>query len=309
MTGAINLDKLNLDGKVAIVTGSGQGLGLAFAQALAKAGAAVVVNDIDAAAAAAAVASIEGAGGRAVAEVVAVGSAQAADQLVARAVESFGRLDILCTNAGNLRDKVLWNLTDEDFDSVINTHLRGTFTCARSAVRQMRAQGGGGRLILIGSPAGQRGNPGQTAYAAAKAGIAAFARTWSMECARSAITVNAIIPVAFTRMVATIPAFAPLAESVARGERLPDRLRKGKGMGMGTPEDVAPLLVYLASEKASQVTGQCIGIGGDKLALWSHPTEIRSSFSDGGWSAESIAELWSSTVGQDLESVGLPPIE
>ncbi|MDB5777792.1 MAG: short-chain dehydrogenase/reductase [Polaromonas sp.] len=301
------MDTLKLDGKVAIVTGSGQGLGLAFAQALAKAGAAVVVNDIDAGAAAAAVASIEQAGGHAVAEVVAVGSTPAAEQLVARAVSAFGRLDIVCTNAGNLRDKVLWNLTDEDFDSVVTTHLRGTFTCARAAVRQMRAQGGGGRLILIGSPAGQRGNPGQTAYAAAKAGIAAFARTWSMECARSAITVNAIIPVAFTRMVATIPAFAPLAESVARGERLPDRLRKG--MGMGTPEDVAPLLVYLASDQAAHVTGQCIGIGGDKLALWSHPQEISSAFSDGGWSAESIAELWPGTVGQALESVGLPPLE
>jgi len=301
------MDTLNLSGKVAIVTGSGQGLGLAFAKALANAGAAVVVNDIDAGAAAAAVASIEQAGGRAVAEVVAVGSTPAAEQLVARAVSAFGRLDILCANAGNLRDKVLWNLTDEDFDSVITTHLRGTFTCARAAVRQMRAQGGGGRLILIGSPAGQRGNPGQTAYAAAKAGIAAFARTWSMECARSAITVNAIIPVAFTRMVATIPAFAPLAGSVARGERLPDRLRKG--MGMGTPEDVAPLAVFLASDQAAHVTGQCIGLGGDKLALWSHPKETSSAFSDGGWSAESIAELWPSTVGQALESVGLPPLE
>jgi NAD(P)-dependent dehydrogenase (short-subunit alcohol dehydrogenase family) len=301
------MDTLNLNGKVAIVTGSGQGLGLAFATALAKAGAAVVVNDIDAGAAAAAVAAIEQAGGRAVAEVVAVGGTPAAEQLVARAVGAFGRLDIVCANAGNLRDKVLWNLTDDDFDSVVTTHLRGTFTCARAAVRQMRAQGGGGRLILIGSPAGQRGNPGQTAYAAAKAGIAAFARTWSMECARSSITVNAIIPVAFTRMVATIPAFAPLAGSVARGERLPDRLRKG--MGMGTPGDVAPLAVYLASDASAHVTGQCIGLGGDKLALWSHPKEIRSAFSDGGWSAESIAELWPSTVGQALESVGLPPLE
>lgn len=301
------MNELNLNGKVAIVTGSGQGLGLAFAQALAKAGAAVVVNDIDAEAAANAVASIAQAGGRAVAEVVAVGSTEAADRLVARAVETFGRLDILCTNAGNLRDKVLWNLTDDDFDSVITTHLRGTFTSARAAVRQMRAQGSGGRLILIGSPAGQRGNPGQTAYAAAKAGIAAFARTWSMECARSAITVNAIIPVAFTRMVATIPAFAPLADSVGRGERLPDRLRKG--MGMGTPQDVAPLLVYLASDQAAGITGQCIGLGGDKLALWSHPQEIRSAFSDGGWTAESIAELWPTTVGQEAQSVGLPPLE
>ena len=301
------MDTLNLDGKVAIVTGSGQGLGLAFARALAKAGAAVVINDIDADAAAAAVASIEQAGGRAVAEVVAVGATPAAEQLVARAVAAFGRLDIMCTNAGNLRDKVMWNLTDEDFDSVVSTHLRGTFTCARAAVRQMRTQGGGGRLILIGSPAGQRGNPGQTAYAAAKAGIAAFARTWSMECARSAITVNATIPVAFTRMVATIPTFAPLGDSVARGERLPDRLRKG--MGMGTPEDVAPLAVFLASDQAAHVTGQCIGIGGDKLALWSHPQGIRSAFSDGGWNAQAIAELWPSATELARESVGLPPLE
>jgi NAD(P)-dependent dehydrogenase (short-subunit alcohol dehydrogenase family) len=124
-----------------------------------------------------------------------------------------------------------------------------------------------------------------------------------MECARSNITVNAIVPVAFTRMVATMPAYAPYAEMVERGERLPDKLRKGEGLGL--PGDVAPLLVYLASEEASGVTGQCIGIGGDRLSLWSHPKEVATAFSDGGWSAEMIAETWKTTIGAKPEGVGL----
>jgi NAD(P)-dependent dehydrogenase (short-subunit alcohol dehydrogenase family) len=295
--------EIRLDGKVALVTGSGRGLGLAFAKALSRAGAAVVVNDIDPEAAEQAVKEIRAEGGRVTFDLGAVGSTAAADRLIATAVGEFGRLDILCANAGNLRDRVLWNLTDEDFDSIIETHLRGTFTCARAAVRQMRQQGEGGRVVVLASPAGQRGNLGQTAYAAAKAGIASFARTWSMECARANITVNAIVPVAFTRMVAMMPAYAPYAEMVQRGERLPDTLRKGEGLGLA--EDVAPLLVYLASEHASGVTGQCIGIGGDRLSLWSHPQEIATAFSDGGWSAEAIAETWKTTLGRKLENVGL----
>ena len=120
-----------------------------------------------------------------------------------------------------LRDRVLWKMTDEDFDLVIATHLRGTFTCARAAAIRMREQGEGGRIIVVGSPAGQRGNFGQTNYAAAKAGIAAFARTWAMELARAQITVNAVIPTAWTAMTASIPAYAPLVERVERGEPLP----------------------------------------------------------------------------------------
>src|SRR5207245_3004500 len=121
---------MNLDAKVAVVTGSGRGIGRAYAQALAAAGAAVVVNDVDGDVAQEAVDSITGAGGRAVSEVVGVASSEAADRLVNRAVEAFGRLDVMCTNAGILRDRVLWKMTDEDFDAVIETHLRGTFTCA-----------------------------------------------------------------------------------------------------------------------------------------------------------------------------------
>jgi NAD(P)-dependent dehydrogenase (short-subunit alcohol dehydrogenase family) len=302
--GVETMDTLSLTGKVAIVTGSGRGLGLAFARALAGAGAAVLVNDIDAATAEAAAASIREAGGMAVAQAGAVGPTETAERLVERAVAEFGRLDILCANAGILRDKVLWNMSDEDFDAVIHTHLRGTFTCARAAVRQMRAQAQGGRVLLVGSPAGQRGNFGQGNYAAAKAGIAAMARTWSMECARSGITVNAIVPVAWTQMVASIPAMAPIAQALERGEPIPADIRQR--MGLGLPEDVAPLITFLASDRAAQVTGQCIGLGGDKLALWSHPQELRAAFQAGGWTAEDIAAVWSSTVGQELQSVGVP---
>jgi len=295
---------VRLDGKVAVVTGSGRGIGRAYAMALAAAGCAVVVNDVDADVAQTTVDEITGAGARAVAEVCAVGSSEAADRLVARAVEAFERIDIMCTNAGILRDRVLWNMTDEEFDSVIETHLRGTFTCARAAVRRMREQGGGGRVIVVSSIAGQRGNFGQTNYSAAKAGIAAFARTWAMECAKHSITVNAIVPNAITRMISTIPGMAPLVEAAERGEPLPTMVRQQ--MGMGTAEDVAPLLVFLCSDAAAEVTGQCIGLGGDKLSLWAHPREISVAYRDGGWTADAIEAVWSSSVGAQPETYGIP---
>lgn len=179
--------------------------------------------------------------------------------------------------------------------------------CARAAVQRMREQGDGGRLLLVGSPAGQRGNLGQTAYAAAKAGIAAMARTWSMECARAGITVNAVVPVAATAMTASVPWLAPHVEALERGEPLPPPVRQA--LGFGTPEDAAGLVVFLASDAAAQVTGQCIGIGGDRLSLWSHPQEVRVAYADGGWSADAIAATWATTVGERPETVGIPAPE
>ncbi|MBT2505825.1 SDR family oxidoreductase [Streptomyces sp. ISL-98] len=295
---------MDLTGKVAVVTGSGRSLGLAYAHALAAAGARVVINDVDEAVAEQAVKSVTEAGGRAVAEVVAVGTSEAADRLVTRAVAEFGRLDVLVTNAGILRDKVLWKMTDADFDSVVDVHLKGTFTCARAAAVRMREQGEGGSLILVGSPAGQRGNFGQTNYAAAKAGIATMARTWSMELGRSGITVNAVVPVAATAMTETIPAFAPYIEAMRRGEPLPGFLRRGEGFG--TPEDCAALVPFLASEAARNVTGQCIGIGGDRVTLWSHPQEIRAAYADGGWTPDTLADAWPTSVGAEPQTVGIP---
>jgi 3-oxoacyl-[acyl-carrier protein] reductase len=249
--------------------------------------------------------AVVAAGGKAVAEVGAVGGTEVAQRLVDTAVKEFGRLDVMVTNAGILRDRVLWKMSDEDFDAVVEVHLRGTFSCARAAAVRMREQGDGGRLILISSPAGQRGNFGQTNYAAAKAGIVAMARTWAMELGRANITVNAVVPVAATEMTKTIPVFAPILEEAERtGDPLPDWLRKDEGLG--TVEDVAGLVVYLASDASAGVTGQAIGIGGDKLALWSHPQEKAVAYADGGWSADAIAASWDTGVGAEPETYGIP---
>ncbi|GAA1569603.1 SDR family oxidoreductase [Actinomadura kijaniata] len=296
---------MDLQDKVVVVTGAGNGLGRAYALALAGAGAAVVVNDADDAAAKRVAEQIAAAGGRAVAEPGAVGPTEVAEALAARAVEEFGRLDVLVTNAGILRDRVLWKMSDDDFDAVVNVHLRGTFTCVRAAVARMREQGDGGRIIVVGSPAGQRGNFGQTNYSAAKAAIVGMVRTWAMECARANITVNAVVPVAATAMTKTIPAFAPHIQAwEERGEPFPAWLRAAEGFG--TPEDVAALPVFLASDAAAGVTGQAIGIGGDRLSLWSHPQEVAVAYRDGGWDADAIAATWATGVGREPQTYGIP---
>lgn len=299
---------MSLDGKVAIVTGSGRGLGLAYAQELARQGAAVVVNDVDPGTAAEAVASIEALGGRAVAVVAPVGPTETAQQLVRTAVEQFGRVDILVTNAGVLRDTVLWKMSDDDFDTVINVHLRGTFTCVREAATWMRENDVAGRIICIGSPTGQRGNFGQTNYAAAKAGIVGMVRTWALELRRAGITVNAVIPVAATAMTATVPYFAAAVEADSAGEPMPAFFRHD--LGFGTSDDVSGLVAYLASDEAAAVSGQAIGIGGDRLQVWSHPEPVITAYHDGGWSYEALGAEFGQVIDGGLQSVGetFPPL-
>lgn len=292
---------MSLTGKVAIVTGSGRGLGLAYAQELARQGAAVVINDVDAATADAAVKTIVDAGGRAVAVAAPVGPTETADALVAAAVENFGRLDILVTNAGVLRDTVLWKMSDDDFDTVIGVHLRGTFTTVRAAATYMRQNEIPGRIICIGSPTGQRGNFGQTNYAAAKAGIVGMVRTWALELKKAGITANAVIPVAATAMTATVPYFAAAVEAEAAGEPMPAFFRHD--LGFGTSDDVAPLVAFLASDAAAGITGQAIGIGGDRLQLWSHPEPVATAYREGGWSFEALNDGFAEAVGE-LQGVG-----
>jgi NAD(P)-dependent dehydrogenase (short-subunit alcohol dehydrogenase family) len=294
---------VDLTGKVAVVTGSGRGLGLAYATELARRGAEVVVNDVDAEVADAAVKAITDAGGAAVAEVVPVGTSDAAQALVDRAVNEFGRLDVLVNNAGILRDTTLWKMTDEQFDAVITTHLRGTFTCTRAAAIRMREQGEGGRIICVGSPTGQVGNFGQTNYAAAKAGIVGMVRTWAMELARAGITVNAIVPVAITAMTETAPFLQPYIEAMATGGPLASFGRRE--LSLGSPGDAAGLVAFLASDAAAGITGQAVGIGGDRLALWTHPTEAVVEFADGaGWSADAIAGVWPNRFAAAQQKVG-----
>ena len=294
---------MSLNGKVAIVTGSGQGLGLAYARELARQGAAVVINDVNAETAAEAVAQIEADGGQATAVVVPVGSTDAAKALVAGAVEAFGRLDILVTNAGILRDKSLLKMTDEDFDLVINVHLKGTFTCVREAFAYFKENNIAGRIITIGSPTGQRGNFGQTNYAAAKAGIVGMVRTWALEMKRAGVTVNTVIPVAATAMTKTVPYFQKAVEAEERGEAMPSFFRHD--LGFGTADDVAGLIAFLASDAAAGITGQAIGAGGDRLQVWTHPTPASTEYREGGWDYEALQESAGSLFGPGaLQSYG-----
>lgn len=298
---------MRLDGKVAVVTGAGRGLGAAYATTLASLGCSVVVNDVDESAAQSVVDEITSAGGRAVVVAGPVGPTSTADRLVGAAVESFGRLDALVTNAGVLRDKSILKMTDDDFDTVIEVHLRGTFTCVRAAYAYFKENDVPGRIVTIGSPTGQRGNFGQTNYAAAKAGIVGMVRTWAMEMKRAGVTVNAVIPVAATEMTRTVPYFAAAIEAMDDGRAMPDFFRKD--LGFGTPEDVTGLVAFLVSDESAGITGQAIGVGGDRIQVWSHPEPVVTRHRDGGWPADAIQE-----VAEDLraaaQSVGetFPPL-
>jgi NAD(P)-dependent dehydrogenase (short-subunit alcohol dehydrogenase family) len=293
---------MSLQGKVAIVTGAGAGLGLAYAQELVAQGAAVVINDVDQAQAEAAVQSIESAGGKATAVVAPVGSTETAEQLVEAALSSFGGLDILVTNAGILRDKSLLKMSDEDFDAVINVHLKGTFTCVRAAYRHFKAQGVPGRIVCIGSPTGQRGNFGQTNYAAAKAGIVGMVRTWALEMKRAGVSVNAVIPVAATAMTKTVPYFQKAVEADEQGAQMPEFFRKE--LGFGTAKDVAGVVAFLASDAVEGITGQVIGAGGDRLQVWSHPEPVVQEYRDGGWDYATLVAQGPALLKAHQQSVG-----
>lgn len=293
---------MSLNGKVAIVTGSGAGLGLAYAEELARQGAKVVINDVNEDVTAQAVESITAAGGEAIGVTAPVGSTETAEQLVNTAVESFGTLDILVNNAGILRDRSLLKMSDDDFDQVINVHLRGTFTCVRAAFDYFKNNDVKGRIITIGSPTGQRGNFGQTNYAAAKAGIVGMVRTWALEMTRAGVTVNAIIPVAATAMTETVPFFSAAIEADKAGEAMPDFFRKD--LGFGPVADVAGLVAFLASDDAQNISGQAIGVGGDRLQVWGHPEPVATEYHDGGWDYEAMQQDGRGVIENNLQEVG-----
>jgi NAD(P)-dependent dehydrogenase (short-subunit alcohol dehydrogenase family)/acyl dehydratase/putative sterol carrier protein len=241
-----------LEGKVAIVTGAGGGLGRSHALAFAAEGAKVVVNDPGAGRdgtgtthkmADAVVDEIKRAGGEAAANYDSVATTEGAEAIVKTAVETFGRVDILVNNAGILRDKTIHNMTDDMWDLVLAVHLRGTFACTRAAARVMKEKGAGGRIINTTSVAGLKGNFGQSNYSAAKAGIYGFTLTSAMEFGKDGITVNAIAPLAKTRMTENI-------------DTIPAEYR---------PEEVSPVVVFLASDLAKDVTGRIIGVHGRHL--------------------------------------------
>lgn len=272
-----------LDGKVAIVTGAGGGIGRATALLFGREGAKVVVNDVggardgsgeSASPAEAVVAEIRALGGRAVASPQSVATRAGAERIIATAVEEFGRVDVLINNAGILRDKTLLKMDDEMWDAVIGVHLKGTFLCTQAAVAQMRAQGSPGSVVNTTSVSGMLGNFGQASYSAAKAGIYGFTRTASIELQRYGIRVNAVAPIAKTRMTEDLPMFEKIQSM--------------------TPEHVAPAHLFLASELSGDLTGAVLSVAGGKLSVYK-VVESAGKFKDsdqGVWTAQEIADHW-----------------
>jgi len=301
-----------LDGKAAVVTGAGRGIGRAIAELLAAEGAAVVVNDVGSevdgrgagtSVADEVVAAIRERGGRAVASHESVADYAAAERIVATAVREFGAIDVLVNNAGILRDRMLFNMSEEEWDAVIAVHLKGTFNCTRHAAVQMRQQRRG-RIISISSTSGVYGNSGQANYGAAKDGIAGFTRVVSRDLGRYGITVNAVCPGALTRMSQTVPQSARRT----RNERGLETGFEERGFPLRNfgPENVAPWVVYLATDAARDVNGQTFLVMAGLVALLGYPAPIRTIQKDGRWTPEEIATIFPHTLGMDLANPAPP---
>jgi NAD(P)-dependent dehydrogenase (short-subunit alcohol dehydrogenase family) len=291
-----------LAGRVAVVTGAGRGIGRGVALALADAGAKVVVNDYGVARDGSSASSgpafdvvkeIEAAGGEAVANTESVAEWDGAKRIIETAVSRFGRIDVLVTCAGIVRDRMVFNMSEEEFDAVLAVHLKGTFNCLRHAAPLMREQRYG-RVVTFTSGAGLFGNPGQTNYGAAKSAIGGLTKVAARDLGRYGVTVNAVSPIAGTRMTVT--------EAYLKGRELRKQqgiVREDRGTGeieSLNPDDVAPMVVYLASEYASAVNGQFFLCWGNAVALLSQPRLVQTLYKDGVWTLDELDRLAPSTV-------------
>jgi NAD(P)-dependent dehydrogenase (short-subunit alcohol dehydrogenase family) len=275
-----------LDGKVALITGAGNGIGRAHALLFAKEGAKVVVNDLggardgsgsDTRAAQLVVDEIKAAGGQAVANFDDVSERSGAEGMVKQALDAFGQLDILVNNAGILRDKTLLKMEDANWDVIMKVHLRGTYLCTQVAAKHMSERGKGGRIVNTTSVSGLIGNFGQSNYAAAKAGIYGFTRTASMELKKYNITVNALAPVALTRLTEDIPFLATMPNAKE----------------MLAPEHISPAVLFLASDLAADVTGAVLAAEGPRMYMFKMLQTAPITAKDGHhWTAQEIKERW-----------------
>jgi len=286
-----------LDGKVAVVTGSGTGLGRAYAMGLAKAGAKVVVNARTASNVANVVEEIRKMGGTAEGCVASVASMEGAREIIQTAVDGFGRIDILVNNAGITGRKLLADMTEQDFDDVIATNLKGTFACTRHAVPHMMKQRWG-RIINMSSGS-ILGQEGATSYASSKGGVLNISLTWAVELAQYGITCNAIRASAATQLNETRREQAKQA-ALERHEQP----KTDADLGYYKPEEAAPLVVFLASEEADWINGQFICIDGPRLALCEHTHHAKTAIMPGGWTSELLLEHFKTTVGMPLQAYG-----
>jgi NAD(P)-dependent dehydrogenase (short-subunit alcohol dehydrogenase family) len=286
-----------LKGKVAVITGSGTGLGRAFALGLAQAGAKVVVNARTAANVTSVVSEVRKNGGIAEGCVASVASMEGAGQIIRTAIDTFGQIDILVNNAGITARKLLVDMTEQDFDEVIATNLKGTFACTRQAVPHMMKQRWG-RIINISSNSilGQEGN---TSYASSKGGVLSISLTWAVELAQHGITCNAIRTSAATNLTAAGRKKLKQA-ALDRHEQPPS----DADLGYYQPEEAAPLVVFLASEEAHWVTGQFICIDGPRLAVCEHTHHAKTAFMPSGWTTELLLQHFKETAGTPLQSYG-----
>jgi len=297
-----------LAGRVAVVTGAGRGIGRGVALGLAAEGAKVVVNDygvnVDGSAPSSGpafdvVGEITAAGGEAVANTDSVADWNGAERLVGTALERFGRLDVLVTCAGIIRDRMVFNMSEEEWDAVLAVHLKGTFNCVRHACTHMREQRYG-RIVTFSSGAALFGNPGQANYGSAKGGISGLTKVAARDLGRYGVTVNAICPVAGTRMTVT-DAYLRSRE-VRRQQGIVREDRGTENIEQLDPADVAPMVVYLASEHAGNVNGQFFLCYGNAIALVSQPRPVKTLFKQGVWTLDELDRLAPSTILDGLKN-------
>jgi NAD(P)-dependent dehydrogenase (short-subunit alcohol dehydrogenase family) len=255
-----------VEGKRIVVTGASRGLGRAFASALAEEGARLVVNGTNASLLDELVADVRASGGEAVAVCGSVAEDDVAEVIVTSCVDSFGGVDAVVNNAGIVRDRTLMNMTPAEFDEVIAVNLRGTWSVSRHAARAMRESGG--LLLQVVSNAAFVGSVGQTNYAASKAGVMGMLYSWDVELRRFGIRTNALWPIAQTDMTQVV--FDKAAKRSEDAGKPPPAPRE---LGFGSPEAVAPVVVYLCSDRAAHLHSQLVTFNGSKLGLWSHPHE------------------------------------
>lgn len=290
-----------LQDKVAIVTGAGRGIGNGVAKLMAAEGAKVVVVDpgvnvdgsgADASFAEQVVSEIREAGGDAVASLESVTSMAAGERIIQTAVDNFGKLDIVVTVAGILRDRMVFNMAEDEWDDVIAVHLKGTFTIVKHACILFRQQRSG-RVITFSSTSGLYGNSGQCNYGAAKDGIAGFTRVVARDMGRYGVTANAISPSAATRMVGSIP-------DDARELRAARGITGASSTLRGQAEDVAPMVVWLASDEAAHVNGHVFHVTEGLVTLLNEPAPVKSINKDGRWTVEELVRVAPVTLGFEL---------